>query len=202
MNNIKAVLFDMDGVLIDSFEAWFHVFNGALANFNFKTVTKKEFIKNCWAIDSSIIIPKYFPEIDINEVADYYQENFLEFDKHIKILPNVEQTLKKLKEKKIKTAVVTNTYHEQAEETLKKIKLHKYFNTFACADDVEVGKPEPDIIFKALKDLNIEKENAIFIGDTKTDISAGKNAEIFTIGLNVNGGNKKIKDLKELMQFL
>ena len=202
MNNIKAVLFDMDGVLIDSFEAWFHVFNSALKHFTNKTVTKQEFTKNCWAIDSSIIVPKYFPGIDIEEITDYYQENFLDFDKHIKILPNVTETLKKLKNNNIKTAVVTNTYHEQAEETLKKIKLHKYFNKIICADDVELGKPEPDMIFKALKDLNVEKENAIFIGDTETDMLTGKNAEIFTLGLNVDGGNKRIKDLKELLQFL
>lgn len=195
----KAVLFDMDGVLIDSFEAWFSVFNSALRYFGFKEISKEEFTKNCWAIDSKIVVPNYFPSKSITTIIDYYFQHFFDFTNKIKVLPDSKTILKELKNMGIKTAIVTNTYRKQTVNMLKRISLFDLVNTVVCADDVKAGKPEPDMLLKACENLKVKKEDVVFVGDTKLDMLAGKKAGIFSIGLNVGGGNNKIKSLKEVL---
>ena len=64
----KAILFDMDGVLIDSHGAWLDRFNAALENFGFKKIHAEEFDRHIWAINFAETVNKYFPGKTIDEV--------------------------------------------------------------------------------------------------------------------------------------
>lgn len=198
----KAALFDMDGVLIDSFEAWFFLFNKTLEHFGSKKLTKEEFNKGCWGVSSNIIGPKYFPNIPTKDIIEYYFKHFSEFRDKTKVLPGVENVLKELKKKGIKTAVITNTPHKQTEAIIKAVGLFRYFDIIVSFDDVKNGKPEPDMLFKACEELDVSADEAIFVGDTMPDIEAGKKAKIFTLGFKISAGNKRIDDIKELISII
>ena len=148
---IKGLIFDMDGVLFESLEAWFKLFNKTLNNFGFKKITKKEFLRNCWSVDSSIIVPMYFPGRSIESVTGYYQKHFLDYARYVKLIPDVKETLKRLKKRNIKLAIATNTYKKQTVKILKKLGLYNHFDVVVGADEVKRGKPAPDMILKALK---------------------------------------------------
>ena len=198
---IKAVLFDMDGVLIDSYESWFNLFNYTLKSFGLKEVTDKEFKENVWAKDFSLVTHQYFNGKSVKEVANFYFQNFLKFKKYIKLLPGVKDVLKRLRQLKLRIAVVSNTYHNITEHLLSSVSLLRYFNIIVGGDDVKKGKPAPDMIIKACNLLKIQPKEAILIGDTIFDIMAGKKAGCFTIGLGIKG-DIKINKLKELLNII
>ena len=198
---IKAIIFDMDGVLFESHDAWVKVFNNARKHFGFKPISVEEFDENCWSVDSSIVVPKYFPGKTIKEVTSYYDKIFLDFINDVKLTPNVKETLKKLKEKNLKLAIATNTYHKQTERISKKLGLYNYFDAIVGADDVRIGKPQPDIIIKIAKDLGIDMDDLVFIGDTEIDMKTCKNAVCKTIGFKING-DKRIDEFKELLEVV
>lgn len=198
---IKGIIFDMDGVLFESLNAWFKLFNKTRENFGFKSITKKEFLKNCWSVDSSIIVPKYFPEKSINAVTGYYKEHFFDFIGDIKLMPDVKEALAGLRNKGLKLAIATNTYRKQAEGILKKLGLYNYFDAVVAADEVKKGKPAPDMILEALKRLKLKMDDVYFIGDTAIDIETCKNADCKIIGFKIKG-DKKINDLRELLEIV
>lgn len=198
---IKAVIFDMDGVLFDSHDAWFKVFNRTRKHFNLPEISEEEFNKYFWAVDSRITIPKYFKGKSVEEVVSYYNQIFFDFLTDIKLTKNVKETLKKLGEKGLVLVVATNTFHKQAERTLKRSGLLGYFKFVVGADDVKIGKPEPDIIFKAINDLGLNINEVVFIGDTEIDMETCKNAKCKTIGFKING-DIRIERFKDILKVI
>ena len=74
--------------------------------------------------------------------------------------------------------MATNAYRVSAIESLKHLNIHKSFDAIACADDVPIGKPNPQMLYNILDELNIKKEEALFVGDGERDKMASKNAGI------------------------
>lgn len=198
---VKAVIFDMDGVFFDSYEAWFKVFNRARKRFGFEEITRQEFDKNCWSVDSSILIPKYFPGRAIKEVTGYYGRIFFDFMEDIRMTPDVKETLDTLKRKGIRLAVATNTYRDQAKRILGRLGLYSYFDIIVGADEVRAGKPEPDILYKAVKGLGLNMDEVIFIGDTDIDMKTCRNAGCRTIGFKIDG-DRRIDRFKDLIKVI
>jgi len=195
---IKAVLFDMDGVLIDSYEAWFQLFNFTLKSYGLKGISKEEFDKKVWAQDFPIVTKCFFKDKDVEEISKFYFSNFMNFTKYLKKMENIESVLKELGKKGIKTVVVTNTYNEIAVELLKAVGIYKYFDLVIGGDDVEKGKPEPDILLKAIGLLNVGKEEVLFVGDTEWDRMAASKAKVKFVGFRMDS-DERIDDLKELI---
>jgi HAD superfamily hydrolase (TIGR01509 family) len=71
------------------------------------------------------------------------------------------------------------------------------------SDQIENGKPEPDIVFEACKRLDVKSEEVILIGDTESDVNAGRSAGCKVIGINIKGDYtiKKISDLTNLLKL-
>ena len=197
---VKAVLFDLDGVLVDSIDAWCYVFNDTLNYFGFKTLSKKEFIKDFGApIESDV--KKYFKGKTIKEVEHNYNLNFLERKELVKLFPQVINLLKNLKQRKIKIGLITNSTRFITSKILSYFKLKKYFKVVVTMDDVRRRKPAPDMILQACKMLEVKPENTILIGDTRNDMLAGKRAGCITIGYKIKG-DYRINNLKEIKRFI
>jgi|TARA_B100001971_G_C18223324_1_gene558680 HAD superfamily hydrolase (TIGR01509 family) len=195
----KAVLFDMDGVLIDSFGAWFGLFNHTLKNFNKKEINKDEFTKKAWAQDVGKVAERYFKGIPIKEVVDFYFSNFMKFKAKIILSPNVKEILGLLKRKGKKIVLVSNTYHDLQRKMLKSVGLLEYFDLTFGADDVKKGKPAPDMVFLACKKLNIKPEDTILVGDTIWDKKTAEAAGCGFVGYKFKDGIKDLMEIKEMV---
>ncbi|MCH8329407.1 MAG: HAD hydrolase-like protein, partial [Nanoarchaeota archaeon] len=141
---LKAVLFDLDGVVIDSFDAWFNVFNHVRKNFKLKEISKKEFIKNVWGGSVQADAKNYFKNKDVKEIGELYRKLISKYTHKTKLMPDAEKVLKNIKEKKIKIGLVTNTFRKPTLEILKFHKIENYFDKVITADDIERAKPYPD----------------------------------------------------------
>jgi len=197
---IKAILFDMDGVLVDSVEAWFKLFNKTLKHFGKKEFTWKHFMKKVWGGPIERDAEEFF-ETSVDEVIKYYFDNFDYFKRNLKLFPNVRETLKELKDRNFKIALVTNTPNKQAGKLLDYMKLKDYFDTVVGGDEVKNGKPAPDIMLEACKRLGVSPKDAAVVGDTSADMASAKNANCFSIGFRIDG-DKKIDDLKEVIKYV
>ncbi|RLG10173.1 hypothetical protein DRN73_08515 [Candidatus Pacearchaeota archaeon] len=197
---INGILFDLDGVLIDSSDAWWFAVNATLKKFGKKKVSKEEFLKTYWGPH----LRESFRKINLGEDAiEDCNKQYYKFVDKIKIFPESREVLSILKEeKKLKIGLVTNTPREITLFSLKKFSLLNYFDVIIGGDDVKKGKPDPEMMLKACKLLNIKPKHVALVGDTKSDIIAGRRAGIrLIIGLGIDNADIKIKKLDEILKI-
>ncbi len=180
MKNYKLYLFDFDGTLIDSdpmIEACFK----ALYN-KYKPLEK---------IDKRKLLSFSGPPIKdtlLHEFPNANQEAILDeflrlskkyYDLVVKPYPGVKEALLTLKNKGIKTALITSKAKEATQYALKSTGLDGLFDIIITASDVKKSKPNPEGAFFAMKSLGIDEKNkVIMIGDSNYDYLTAKNAEI------------------------
>ena len=182
----KAVLFDLDGVLVDSIDAWFYVFNDTLRYFGIKTLPRKQFVMDFGApIEQDV--KKYFHGKTIKKVEHAYNMNFKKRKNYVKLFPQSKSVLKNLKGQKIKLGLITNSTRFITLTILNHFRLKKYFEVIVTMDDVKRRKPSPDMVLKACRKLNVKPKNTVLIGDTKNDMLAGKRAGCITVGYKIRG---------------
>ncbi len=194
---MRLLIFDMDGVLIDSNHAWYEIFNDTLEHFEGKEISREEFDRDVWAYDFDETAKKYFTA-DKKKILDYFDKKRDNFSSFVKIYPDVRETLKTLKEQGYVLSVATNTHKSLAKEILEEKGLLEFFDLVLGGDDVTKGKPAPDILLLTLDELKMKKEDALFIGDTMLDEIAAEKASVHFLGLR--HGKNRIETLKELLK--
>jgi len=192
----KAILFDMDGVLVDSLDSWWLSLNTALEAYNQKKISRDEFIEKYWGHDLYDNIKKMNLPLEVARFCNnVYGKNI---DK-ITIYKETKPTLEKLV--KYKKAIITNTPKDCTVQILKKFSIEKFFDFIITSDDVITAKPNPEIVLKACKLLKVEPKDVVLVGDTDSDVKAGKAAGCEVVGINVDA-DYKIKSISELILLL
>ena len=195
---IKAntLLFDLDGVIVNSEKVWLSSLNNALKFYNQNQIKSETFNEKFWGNDvNNTLQVLELPEKAMEIVNKSYIENI----DYVGIFPDVEQTLKNLNQ--FKKGVITNTPKKIALYLLNKFNILKYFDVVVTSDDVKYGKPNPEIIIKACKLLNVKINDAIIIGDTISDIKAGKNLNCIVIGINIKA-DYTVNKLSKILDIL
>jgi HAD superfamily hydrolase (TIGR01509 family) len=175
-----AILFDMDGVLVDSLDSWWFSLNAALEAFNHKQITRGEFIEKYWGHD-------LYDNLDRmglhHEVGTFCNNVYGEHLGAIKLYNDTKNVLQKLNY--YKKGVITNTPKDCAYQILKKFDIDKFFNIVITSDEVPKAKPYPDIVLKACNVLGVKPEKVVLVGDTDSDIKAGNASGCTVIGINI-----------------
>ena len=192
---IEAIVFDVDGVLLDSFESWYTSFNQTLIEFGKEPVTKETYREIFWGPSVEEDLKRYNLGKDAVEAALRNQRNAVHL---MKLHEKVHETLDSLKD--FKLGVATNTPRINLDRTFNYFDLYKYFDVVMCLDDVERPKPYPDMLLKASELLKVPIENMVFIGDTDSDMAAAKGAGCQFIGIKI--GDKKVNGIKDLLPIL
>ena len=196
---VKAIFLDLDGVLVDSYEAWFIVVNETLEYYKLETLSKKHFAGSFGDPIEKDAKTIYNGQT-ISEIKKMYAFFFRKNWGKIRIFKETIPVLKKLKKQGLRLALISNSSREIIDINLSRLKLKKYFDFTASMDDVRRGKPAPDSLLLALKKLKVKRNEAIFVGDTHNDILAGKRAKITTIGYGIKG-DFRISSLKEIFNY-
>ncbi|MFL0246870.1 pyrophosphatase PpaX [Candidatus Clostridium stratigraminis] len=172
---IKAVLFDLDGTLIDT---------NKLVIESFKHTFKEEL--NIDVPESEIVM--YFGEPLIDTLSRYDKENahlllntYIKYNESIhddtaREIAYAKETLSELKALGIKVGVVTSKRKLIAERGLKLFNLFDKMDVIITPEDTSKHKPEAEPVLKACELLNIKPEESLMIGDSHYDILCGKNA--------------------------
>ena len=176
---IKAVLFDMDGLMVDTESLSTEAFiNSAKAQgYN---MTKEETLKVLGFTKANIyqFWIDYFQGTNVDGkklVDDHYEyiENVL-YTVGPEKMPYVEELLKYLRENNYKIAVASSSDKADIKNNLEKTKLEKYIDEIASGAEVENGKPAPDVFLLAAKRLGVDPKDCLILEDSKAGIKAGK----------------------------
>jgi phosphoglycolate phosphatase/AHBA synthesis associated protein len=192
----RAILFDLDGVLVRSDEAWFLTVEEAGRRFRGRPISREEFFPSFGQGTAADII-SFGLRCDRAELDRFYAETMPRFASQIWTNPQAVPLLEQLAGLGIRRAVVTNTVSPLAAVILEGAGLRKSFETVACADQVVHAKPAPDLVRLALDRLGLSSAAAWMIGDSRFDREAAQAAEVRFVGLGTEGA-PRIEQLREL----
>jgi putative hydrolase of the HAD superfamily len=187
---IKAILFDLDGTLIESETVFFESFKDVLLEYGveidydmYKLYEQK---KNAKLIDTlkeeNKINEDITPEEIMKKVYDKYEEKFRKVITKPTSVLNFE-LIKKIKEKNIKVGLVTTSRRFFIDILINELNISDLFDLIIAREDVENLKPAPDAYDKALKALNIDKDNCIVIEDALRGIQSAIALDLKTINV-------------------
>lgn len=196
---IKAILFDLDGTLINSLDDLADGVNHTLAEYGFPTHETEKY-KIFVGDGMRKLIERALPEDYINtETHDKVLADFMTYYKAhslVKTAPykDVEALLSELEKMGIKSAVITNKAHAAAVTITEHFFGGHITKIYGQRDGVPT-KPNPEIIYSALGEMGLKKEECLFVGDSGMDMLAGVNSGITPVG--VTWGFRKSDELLE-----
>ncbi|MFH1101480.1 MAG: HAD family hydrolase [Methanobacteriota archaeon] len=194
--NPHAILFDMDGVLVDSLDSWWYAMNSALKTYNQKEISREEFIKKYWGHDLRDNLKTMNLDPEIGTFCNTIYSAHLNA---IKIYPDTQKTLQTLHH--YTKGIITNTPRECTKKILKQFAINQYFQVIVTSDEVSYAKPHPEIIIKACQLLNVDPTTVLTIGDTESDVKAGRSAGCTVIGLNIDA-DIRIQRLSQILDLV
>lgn len=183
----KAVIFDLDGTLLDTIEDLTLCFNSVVEKRDFPVFTVDEY-KLLVGNGAENVIRRIIPKDRITE--DLVKECLAEFKAvygagcqiHTKPYPNIEQLLRALEKKGIKCAVLSNKPHESTVQCVQYYFPAIPFHRVLGKREDTLLKPDPQLTLQILKDMKVSPEGCIFLGDTAMDMQTAVNAAIFPVG--------------------
>jgi phosphoglycolate phosphatase len=192
---IKGIIFDMDGTILNTIDDIQASVNYAMRYFNLPEKTLQEVKDGVGRGAINLIediVPKGTSKADILKIYEIYQSYY---DEHTNDLtgpyPGILDLLKTLKEQGYKLAVVSNKYRYLV-EALNHDIFKDYFDISMGEMDGVPIKPAPDMIYIALKEMNLSKDEVIFIGDSDVDMMTATNANINSIGVTWGYRSKEV----------
>ena len=182
---IEGIVFDVDGTLIDSVEAYYEVFREVTAQFGIQI--RKEEVLEPMVTGSLIwnrIRPEGLPNRDekIKQFMKVIPQVYEEVFQNVHPFDGLESVFKGLGERGIRLGVVTSA-RKVAVRPLYDHALSQYFMAIITREDGFLLKPAPDGILECLRRMEVSSDHAIIVGDSPLDIRAGKTAGSLTIGV-------------------
>ena len=176
---IKAIIFDMDGVLIEAKDWHYEALNRALALFGFE-ISRAAHLTQYDGLPTSKKLEKLSVEkglsrdlhLLINEKKQLYTMDIV--DEKCKPNPIHELALSSLKSKGYRLAVASNSIRNTVEVMLRKAELDKYLDFMLSTADVAHPKPNPEIYIKAISRLNLLPDECLIIEDNEIGIKAAR----------------------------
>jgi HAD superfamily hydrolase (TIGR01509 family) len=186
LSNFKAVIFDMDGVLVNSEPFYVEVEQTNFRQLGLEISEKEHQTYQGTATDQmwKIIKERHSLKQPVDELVEMTNSlvtpyfNSLE---EMEPMPGVEQLIKKLKEKGFPLALASSSTPDVIDIILKKTGLRKYFDVVVNSQLAGASKPEPDIFMLAAKKLAVHPKKCLVIEDSTNGIKAAKSAGMFCI---------------------
>jgi phosphoglycolate phosphatase len=189
----EAVLFDLDGTLIDSVPDLASAVNGMLGRLG-REGFSEEVIRYWVGNGAQILVKRALSgSREIDETLDntYFEEAleiFLEiYGEHLAVstvaYEGVHDTLRRLQKAGYRSVIVTNKPYRFVEPLLDRLELREFFEFWLGGDSLERKKPDPLPVLTASEKLGVPVDRCVMVGDSKNDILAAKAAEMQSIGV-------------------
>ncbi len=182
MCTIEAVIFDMDGVLVDTEVISIRFWEESLNYFGYD-FTKEIFLSMLGKNENGVkqvLIENYGDKFPVNEVYNYKLEKMLNYldENKVPIKYGVYEILDYLKENNYKIAVATSTNRERATKILQDVDIYEKIDVMVCGDEVVNSKPNPEIFLKTAKVLNVDTKKCLIIEDSPVGVEAAYKGNI------------------------
>ncbi len=185
---IKAVVYDVDGTVLDTLSTIAHYGNRALEKFGFSALQENDY--KYYAGNGARVLIERMLEASGVSVVDYfdrvfeyyneiYDESPVAFTKPFSGIPELVGSLKKMG---IRQAVVSNKPDIATRGVVSACFNGEFDRVYGARDGVKL-KPDPDALLSVLAELGVDKSECLYVGDTSVDMDTGKNADVKTVGV-------------------
>jgi len=174
-----AVIFDLDGVLADS-EPWWNEIDAKLLAEHGVTY-RGEYHQNVLGVSYRLAVEFYKKAFGLSASIEELMRRRGEiatefFANRVGLFPSTKRTLERLRDMKVRLAIATSSVSASARPFLDRHGLTPFFDGIVTGDEIERGKPDPDIYLRAAKKLGIGADACLVIEDALSGIAAGKAA--------------------------
>ncbi|PAD27333.1 L-2-haloalkanoic acid dehalogenase [Niallia circulans] len=182
---IKAIIFDLDGTLLNG-DASIEMFVDCQydrLNIELSHIPKDTYIKRFIELDQrgyvwkDKVYQQLAAEFEVKEITweELLQDYLSQFKNHCMPFPNLKKMLEGLKSQNLLLGMITNGFGQFQMDNLKSLQIEKYFDVILVSEWEGIKKPDPRIFNKALNILNVQANEAIFVGDhPENDVLAAK----------------------------
>lgn len=187
---IDAILFDLDGTLLDTAEDFIHVLNAMLAEDKRPALSSLAIRFNISNGAQAMVSLAYglaesAPDLDTyrNRFLDDYATHIADQQRHSmpSLYKGIPELLTAIEARHLPWGIVTNKPRKLTEPLLEQLELSQRSSVLVCSDDVRRKKPDPEALWLACDQLNCDASHCLYIGDHKRDIDAGRSAGMTTI---------------------
>ena len=182
---IKAIIFDMDGLMIDSERVTFECYQERLKDMNL--TMEEEFYKTLLGKPIKGIYQRFYDvygnDFPIeNVIQDVHQLMAERFETEgVPVKKGLVELLHYLKDNNYKTIVATSSNRDRVDKILAQAKITEFFDDSICGDEVTKGKPNPEVFLKSCQKLSVNVDEAIVLEDSEAGIQASYDANIKVI---------------------
>ncbi len=195
MDNIKLVIFDLDGTLVDAYSAIEKSVNYAMKKTGYPL---KDFLAIRKAVGGGDknLLGQFVNIKDLKKAIFLYRrDQKIALIKYSTLMPNAGSVLQYLKGKNYKLAVASNRPTRFAKILIQHLNIAQYFDYTLCADKLRFGKPHAEILLKIMQRLSVKRTQSLYVGDMPIDAQAGARAGVKTI--IVTTGSSTISEIRK-----
>lgn len=184
---IKAIVFDFDGVCLDTESARYRSWNAIYSLYNCE-LPLDEWMKNIGRA-KNISDPFELLEhcvgcrLNYTEVHDIHKKNEVEITNRMPFMPGFKERLMEAKALGISCAIASSSSHHWVDGHLKYRSIFHCFSTIICREDVEKHKPDPMPYTTALKKLGVQPEHAVAVEDSPLGVASARSAGMYVIAV-------------------
>ena len=177
----KAVIFDLDGSLVDSMWIWGEIDREYLGRFGIELKSRdeiKEKIEGMSFHETAIYIKERYgiPDSIEQMKADWNQMAWDKYEREVPLKPGIPDFLEGCRRRGLLLGIATSNSRELAENVLRVHQLQDYFQSILTGSEILKGKPAPDVYLKVAEALDVRPEECLVFEDILPGIWAGKNA--------------------------
>ncbi len=182
----RAVIFDLDGVLADSELWWNQIDAKLLAEYGLSY--RGEYHRNVLGVSYRLAVEFYKNAFHISASVEELMRRRSEiatdfFANRVGLFPSAKTTLEQLRDMKLHLAIATSSLNASARPLLDRTGIRSLFSVVVTGDEVQQGKPHPEIYVRAAKKLGISPEACLVIEDSLAGVSAGKAAHMRVVAI-------------------
>jgi pyrophosphatase PpaX len=200
---IKAVIFDVDGVLIDSFEANLKFFQDLMIYAGYQPPTREQYLR-MFHMNMMRVIQELVPDgtsEDHQRLWEMGRDRVVKHDSSLVKLPaGINEVIAEL-DKTFKLGIVTSRVKTGVFEHPELFKFKEYFKSVISYEDTDKHKPDPEPLLLAAQQLEVEPSECAYIGDTETDVvaahAAGMKIVIYS-DLQISGADACTANFKDI----
>lgn len=208
MRDIKACIFDLDGVICDTAKYHYLAWKRLASSMGFEfTESDNERLKGVSRMDSLNILLSIGnitlddkTKLELAEKKNQWYREFIVNMKENEILEGVLPFLKLLKENNIKIAL--GSVSKNASTILDGLKIWEYFDSVIDGNKVKNAKPDPEVFLNAAKEMGLDPKNCVVFEDAVAGIEAAINAGMYSVGIGskevLNKANKVVPGFKDI----
>jgi HAD superfamily hydrolase (TIGR01549 family) len=191
--SLQAILFDVDGTLVNSLQQCIRGLSDMYANYADRIPSDEE-IQALMGVplkkQARLFTSRELSEEEVQERINYALERYKLYQDRVEEYAPAIDALIKANKAGIKTALVTSKNQREIEEFIVHFRGAEWVDVIICADDVEHPKPNPQSAVLAMKKLNVAPENTAMIGDSIFDLQCARDAKVTSVAVTYGAGQE------------